>query len=306
MPSTWLPPLKPNDIIEIIAPSSGFQPDVIDAVKSVADSWGLQARIPDDLFGDDLLCANSDEMRFQHLKNALYSNDSRYIWVLRGGYGATRLLPMLNELDPPLKPKLLMGFSDITALHIFLNQKWGWPALHGCVASQIARQKVSAESGDLLKSILFGDQKEDFSYSLKPLNASAQKVQSIQASIAGGNLSLVQSSLGTFWQLDGKDKIILLEDVDEKGYRIDRSLNHLYQAGVFSNAKAVILGDFTGAKEDDGTSLVEPVIDRFASSLSIPALRIAGVGHGFVNLPVPFGFPVTLQTGLDAKLSFRF
>ncbi len=303
---SWPFPLKPGDVIEVIAPSFGFQPDIVEAIKSVTDSWGIKARIPDTLFGDDLLCANSDKMRFQHLKNALYAEDSRYIWVLRGGYGVTRLLSMLNELDPPTTPKILIGFSDITALHIFLNQKWGWPTLHSCGARQIAQQKVSAESGNLLKSILFGDQKEELSYSLKPLNASAKEAQSIQTLIAGGNLCLVQNSLGTFWQLNGKDKIILLEDVDEKGYRIDRSLNHLNQAGLFADAKAVLLGDFTGGKEDDGTSLVEPVIDRFANSLSIPVLKIEGVGHGFVNLPLPLGFPVTLKTGTNAELSFHF
>ncbi len=300
----WPSPLKHGDIVDIIAPSFGFQPDVIEEVRTVANSWGFKARIPDNIFGEDLLCANSDEIRFQHLKEALYNKDSRAIWSLRGGYGATRLFPMLNELPEPSQTKLVIGFSDITALHIFLNQKWGWPTLHACGARQIAQQKVSVESSDLLKSILFGEQKEGYTYSLKPLNDASQKTQSIQSSVAGGNLCLVQCSLGTFWQLDGKDKIILLEDVDEKGYRIDRMLNHLTQAGIFTDAKAVLFGDFTGGKEDDGTSLVEPVINRFANLLSIPALRIEGVGHGFVNRPVPLGFPVMLETGSDAKLSF--
>jgi muramoyltetrapeptide carboxypeptidase len=302
----WPQPLEPGDIVDIIAPSFGFQPDIIGAIHSIIDSWGLKARIPNNIFGEDLLCANSDEIRFQHLKDALYNDDSPYIWALRGGYGVTRLLPMLNELPTPKKQKLLIGFSDITALHIFLNQKWGWPSLHGCGARQIAQQKVSAESGDLLKSILFSNQQDSCIYPLKPLNATANNTLSLQAHIVGGNLCLVQSSLGTFWQLDGKDKIILLEEVDEKGYRIDRSLIHLAQAGIFDNAKAVLFADFIGGKENDGASLVEPVINRFATSLPIPAFRIEGIGHGFVNLPIPLGFPVTLKTGSDAKLSFRF
>ena len=303
--SLWPLPLKKNETIEIIAPAFGYFPEILDKTKAFLSSWGLHPLIPDDIFGYDILCAQTDEIRFNHLYKALHSEKSRYIWCLRGGYGSTRLLSFLKDISPPPAPKLLIGSSDITALHVFLNQKWGWSSLHASVLKSIVMDEVSKASISSLKDLLLGTQTKKKYDHLLPLNNAAFNKQSIDAPIIGGNLTLVESGLGTFWQADAFEKIVFLEEVDERGYRIDRSLVHLSQAGLFENAKAVILGDFMGGEEKDGSSLIEPVLQRFADSLSIPVLKMEGIGHGFVDSPLPLGIPITLETGPNSSLSYQ-
>src|SRR5262245_43885205 len=108
--------LQSSDVIDIIAPSSACPMEDIPAIKALITSLGLRCRIPEDLFGKNLFSANSDEMRFKYLQEALQS-DSKAIWCVRGGYGATRLIPYLAQLTPISSVKMLIGSSDITALH---------------------------------------------------------------------------------------------------------------------------------------------------------------------------------------------
>ena len=286
--------------IDIIAPSSSVSPNDLHAVREMLLEWKLTPHIPDDLLGNDLLCANTDEQRFEHLKNALYNDISDAIWCVRGGYGCTRLLPKLAELSPPPHQKLFMGCSDITALHIFLQQQWGWSTLHAPGAKQAALKEITESDIMAIKNRLEGTL--SFNYSLIPLNIPAQKITQINSSITVGNLSLIQASIGTFWQLNAQHKILFLEEVNERGYRIDRMLEHLRQAGIFNNIDALLLGDFIGGEEPAGNTLIEPILQRFANTCPYPVLRCKGIGHGFENHPLPFGKKVTLFQNKLASL----
>ncbi|MBY0282126.1 MAG: LD-carboxypeptidase [Alphaproteobacteria bacterium] len=301
----WPLPLKKNENIDIIAPAFGYFPDILAKIETFFSSWNLCPLIPDDIFGIDVLCAQNDEIRFNHLYKALHNEKSRYIWCLRGGYGSARLLSLLKDVPAPATPKFLIGSSDITALHIFLNQKWGWPSLHAAPLKTIVMNEISAKSVLCLKDLLLGGQTNKKHDHLVPLNHTACQSQSIHAPIIGGNLTLVESGMGTFWQMDAFGKIIFLEEVDERGYRIDRSLVHLSQAGIFDHAKAIILGDFIGGEEKDGSSLIKPVLQRFADSLSIPVLKMEGIGHGFDDSPLPLGVPIILETGSNPSLTYQ-
>lgn len=305
MSSLWPLPFRKNERIDIIAPAFGYVPGVLQKVECFLKSWDLYPLIPKDIFGHDILCAQSDEIRFDHLYKALHNEESRFIWCLRGGYGSARLLSFLKDISAPPKPKILIGSSDITALHIFFNQKWGWPSLHAAPLKTIVMDDISKESIERLEGLLLKGQTTQKYAPLLPLNRAAEVNQNIHAPIIGGNLTLVETSLGTFWQADTTDKIILLEEVDERGYRIDRSLVHLLQASLFDNAKAVIFGDFIGGEEKDGSSLIQPVLQRFADSLSIPVLKMEGIGHGVNDTPLPLGIPIVLETGANSSLSYQ-
>jgi muramoyltetrapeptide carboxypeptidase len=305
MPSLWPLPLKKSENIDVIAPAFGYFPDILVKIESFLSYWDLHPLIPEDIFGADILCAHADEIRFNHLYKALNNQKSRYIWCLRGGYGSARLLSFLKDMPMPSIPKLLIGSSDITALHLFLNQKWGWPSLHAAPLKALVMNEISEESISGLKALLLGAQTRKKHDHLIPLNSAAFQKRSVNAPIIGGNLTLIESSLGTFWQADTFGKIIFLEDVDERGYRIDRSLVHLSQAGLFEHAKAIIFGDFIGGKEKDGTSLIEPVLQRFANAIPIPVLKMEGIGHGFVDSPLPLGIPVVLETGENSSLIYQ-
>ena len=304
MSFAWPFPLKKGEGIEVIAPAFGCSEDILAQVKQFLLSFDLHPLISENIFGKDILCSQKDEIRFRNLYEAFESPRSRYIWCLRGGYGCTRLLPFLMNIPTPSTPKLLIGSSDITALHIFVNQQWGWPSLHAPHLKNIVMKEISEGSVSELKNLLSGTETTK-QHNLIPLNKAASEKQSITAPIIGGNLTLVESSLGTFWQVETLEKILFLEEIDERGYHIDRSLVHLCQADLFKKAKAVILGDFIGGTEKDGNSLIEPVLQRFADSLSIPVFKMAGIGHGFVTASLPLGIPVILETGQNLSLSYQ-
>lgn len=289
--------LQAGDQVELIAPASRCSDQLVVDIKNLLTSWGLKCLVTDKLFGDDLLCANTDKMRFDLLKNALFNPENKGVICVRGGYGSMRLIPELKKLTPPSCSKLFMGMSDITALNIFLEQDWHWPVIHGA----LALDKFTSNAINAMKSILFGVE-EKIKYLVKPLNSAAKKNHAIKSSVTGGNLCLVQSSISTCWQLEAKDKIIFLEEIGERGYRVDRMLEHLRQVGIFSQAAAILFGDFIEGKEPDGSSLIQSVLERFADACPIPVVQVKGVGHASENIPMPLGTPASLQLGENAYL----
>lgn len=296
-----LPTLNPGDSVELIAPASRCSDKHLNDIKELLTSWGLDCIVADDIFGVDLLCANSDAHRFNSLKKALQNPKTKAIICARGGYGSMRLIPDLAKIQPTQSAKLFVGMSDITALNLYFQQEWKWPTIHGA----LALDKFSAESISKHKSFLFGEN-ELVEFIGIPMNALAAKNHAVETTITGGNLCLVQTSIGTVWQMQGQNKIIFLEEVSERGYRVDRMLEHLRQVGIFKDAAAIVFGDFLEGKEPDGSSLVNPVLERFAKSCEIPVVRIAGVGHGHTNFPLPLGTNAKLQLGNDIKLiSYR-
>lgn len=293
--------LEPGDIVDIVAPSSSVPTDDLTKyyknARNILDKIGLVARIPSDLIlkTEDPFSANTLDYRTSHFINALNDPTSKAIWAIRGGYGAAKLIPFLENLEEPIKPKLLLGFSDITALHLFINKKWHWPSMHSAVINQLI---VNPKFADELSPILFGQQQEIKYDQLIPLNDVARQSRLINAKITGGNLSLIQTSLATTWQIDSENKIVFIEEVGEKGYRIDRILNHLLQAGVFNNAKAVIFGEITTELEKDGTNLCPIAIRNFANTIDIPVLSLPIIGHNNIhNSPLPLGTSCQLVLG---------
>jgi muramoyltetrapeptide carboxypeptidase len=289
--------LKPGDTVDIIAPASVGKRIVITKAKKLLTDWGLCYHIPANIFGKDLLCANSDAVRFQQLKAALLNKKSKAIWCLRGGYGSARLLPMLSQLTPPPHHKLFMGFSDITVLHAFLQRQWRWTTLHTPSLNQCVINDVAESSVQKLKALIFGEQQQVNFVNLIPLNKLSQKNITIKSNIVGGNLCLIQNSIHTLWQPNTKNKIIFLEEVNERGYRVDRMLQHLEQAGIFKDVKAVLLGDFIGGKDPDGKSRIKAVLKRFAEQSHFPVLQVVGIGHGKFNDPLPLGTQTILRLG---------
>jgi muramoyltetrapeptide carboxypeptidase len=295
--------LKPGDTVDIVAPSSGCHPGVLDKVKALLDSWELQYHIPDTLLGSHILCANSDEKRFEHLQSALRNPNSKAIWCLVGGYGATRLMPHLLSMKTKGIPKLLIGMSDITAIHLFLQQQWGWPTLHGSSARMSAIGKVDPVSIEQLKRFIFGLEKQMHYEALIPLNAVAQKNQTIEGKLIGGNLTIIQNSLGTPWQIKAEDKILFIEEYNERSYRMDRALEQLKQAKVFHHIKGILFGDMIDLPEENGQSLIKATLDQFAHSCDFPVFQIRNIGHGFTNQPLLLGHDAKIKVSDTITLS---
>ncbi len=297
--------LKPGDIVDIIAPSSTVPTDNLieyyQQIKNCFSQIGLIARIPENLItiGEDLFSANTLEYRNSHLIDSFTNKVSKAIWAIRGGYGAAKIIPFLDKLAITPEPKLLLGFSDITALHLFVANKWHWSSMHSAVINQLLQNpKLLTE----LKPLIFGTETQ-ISYHPIPLNDLAKQSQCINGEITGGNLSIVQTSLATSWQINAKDKIIFLEDIGEQGYRIDRMLNQLLQAGVFDSAKAVIFGEITPPK-DISPDLCSKAIEHFAKELNLPVLSLPIIGHNLEhNSPLPLGTSCNLSLGEESILT---
>lgn len=288
--------LTPGAIVDIIAPAGGCAPESLEQIKTLLKNWQLTPRISPELLGEDLLCANTDENRFEQLQEALFNTESSAVWCVRGGYGCTRLMPELLKLKAPKTNKLFIGFSDITTLHLFLQQQWHWQTLHGPSANQVAHDRIDAASIQELKKLIFGELNQ-LIFSLVPLNT--KHATPIKAPITGGTLTLIQTSLGTPWQIDTKNKILFLEEVNESAYRIDRMLQHLQHSGILQHVKAILLGDFIAPQESKDATLIQSVLARFANEQHIPVLHIPGIGHGKTNRSLPLGSNAELN--LDKK-----
>lgn len=270
-------------IVDIVGISSKSTMEIVEKAVDFLKSQNFIPRYSSNIIGDDLLCINNDEMRKQNLIQAIMAEDSDVIWCLRGGYGAARVIPSLANITPK-KQKLFIGFSDLTPIHIYMHQNWGWKTLHGEMLSGIVREKAS---DDAITTILKIIRKEiaEVTLPLEPLNNFA--IDNIEGIFIGGNLKLIETTIGTKWQLDACNKILLLEDVDERGYKIDRMLVHLLQAGLLNEVRAIIFGEFSDGFEGDGKSLADEVIARFANEVDIPMWRCRKIGHIYDNWPAP-------------------
>ncbi len=274
-----------HKIIQVVAPASGAALEKMTALRAIKT---LNFHIPDDLLSNEIpYHAHNDEYRFQQLKSALLDNaEEKIIWMLRGGYGCARLLDRLRELPVPRHQKIVIGFSDITALHLFLSQHWHWPTIHGSVLTQLVNTEQLPENFLRIAEIITKKVSYQTIEPLVPLNSIAEFNEGIQGQLTGGNLTLLEDSIGTHWQVQTQGKIMFVEEVGEKAYRIDRSLYHLFQAGIFKEVKAIILGDFL---EPEGESQTHFALNRFAEDMSlqgIPVYKTDQFGHGKRNVPL--------------------
>jgi muramoyltetrapeptide carboxypeptidase len=299
--------LSPGDTVHVIAPASNSPLDKLQDGLKWLEGIGLQPHVPLNIVETDLFFAAPLSSQLLHMKAALES-EAKAIWCLRGGYGSMRLIPHLMKMKRPKKPKLFIGFSDITALHLFFNQEWNWPVIHGRTISQMSPQLTKTPDRQLLRKIIFG-KVQSFTYKgLKPMNQAAERSELIKGKITGGNLRILQSSLGTSWELSTKGKILFVEDVGERGYSIDRMLEQLVQAKIINKGlKAVVFGDFTQGHEKDGRDLTWSALQRFADHAPFPVLRGLPAGHGHeMNFPIPLNTNCELKTGKQGRLACTF
>jgi muramoyltetrapeptide carboxypeptidase len=288
-------PLVAGDIVDVVAP--GFRCSDENLAKGVefVRTLGLVPRVPSDLFGEDLLCSNSDAVRFEQLKRALFAKDSRAVWCVRAGYGAIRFIERFRKLKAPRQQKVFIGYSDATTINHFLNHWWKWPAVHGPLLDRLGNASVRPEEIEELRAVLFNAGHRTTFRNLTPLNVAAGKKRTIKGRVFGGNLTVLQTTLGTRWQKNLKE-ILFLEDIGERGYRVDRMLQHFVQAGAFDNLKAIVLGSFTGGHELDGRCTTPEVWKRFAEEhRKLPVFAGMEAGHGEYQRAVCLNTPAVLK-----------
>ncbi len=290
--------LEKGDIVEILAPAYGVHERDLKKICEYIESIDLVPRVHPDFMEGDIICSGTVKNRFNQLKQALYAEDSKAIWCVKGGSGSPQLIPLLSELEPPKQEKLFIAFSDITSIHFFLNQNWGWKTVHGPILWQIARQRINEQSIKQIENLVFGrDIRNEFELTHISENIKPQKLEC--DSIIGGNLKLVQCSIGTIWQIQPKNKVLLFEDINEKPYQLDRILTHILQSKLLDGASAIIFGDFEGGDEEMDMDLIFEVLKRFANQTDIPVFQTSGIGHTETNYAVWFGEKVIINVNDD-------
>lgn len=223
--------------------------------------------------------AGADDDRAAALLDALCDPDVRCVWAARGGYGVTRLLERHGDaLLTTLRahPKPVVGFSDVTALHA-LWARADVPSVHGAMVSALGRGDGSR---DALWSLLRGDAPE--AWEGLPALCAGPVVEGVAR---GGNLALLAALVGTPWQLDLRGAVLLLEDVREAPYRVDRMLTTLRMSGALEGVAAVVAGDFSDGGVGPDAITVHDVLRERLEGLGVPVLVNAPFGHGATNRP---------------------
>ena len=301
-------PLKASSLIDLVVPASPVTLEQMELAVQKVESLGFKARVPCSADLPFLLRKakppSSASVVFRHLRRAFLASDSSALWCVRGGYGSQKLMPFLSKMKKPAKPKLFIGYSDVTVIQIFLNLKWKWQALHFPVLTHLD----GARASDLKKcqNLLTGAQKEQHFFRLRLLNRQYAG-ESITSSITGGNLSLIQSSIGAPWNCYFKNKILFLEDTGEAPYRIDRALQQLLYAGVFKGIKALAVGDFTfpGIKSQKAKTETKKLFQSLAQGLPFPVVEGIPCGHGLRKAPIPFLTPSVLSFHSGGRADLR-
>ena len=253
-------------------------------------------RKPDGYFAAPL------EARLKEFQDALTDPDSRAIFCSRGGYGSAELLEHLN-ISRLKQPKIFCGFSDLTSIHIYLWQKLRWVTFHGpLVAGGLdAGANATADYDPESFSRALTVRKGGWS---TPLKAETLARGSATGILLGGCITLLQTSIGTPWELDTRGAILLLEDRGVKPYQLDRMLLHLQQAGKFKEVRGIVLGEFPDAGPPDGSPVsIKDVCRRILAPLRVPIVYGAPVGHTpRPMLTLPLGVRVRLHATGEGRL----
>jgi muramoyltetrapeptide carboxypeptidase len=291
--------VRPGDTVAVVAPAGPFDKAVFDpGLALIRERYRVV--YDDGIYSRKRYLAGDDNRRFTELTAALADPEIKAVFCARGGYGAMRLLPRLaswaSELGRPLPAKPLIGFSDITALHQWLQSN-GIASIHAPVLTQLGR--VPAESPRRLFSLL-----ESTTSLAEPLVGGETYVGgTVEGPLLGGNLSVFTRLLGTPFMPALEGGILLLEDLSEQPYRLDRMWTHLELAGVFRKIRGIVLGQFIGCEPRDGGFTAAEVLRELAAATGIPCASGFPIGHGDVNEPVPLGVRVRLEADV-ARVTF--
>ena len=294
--------LKPGDTIALIAPGSSIPDDKIEKAKTNLTSIGLKVQEGKFIREKYGYTAGKDHHRIADIHWAFGDDDIDGIWCVRGGYGCTRLIPYLDYKLIKKNPKALIGYSDITALHMAIYKKTGLTTFHGPVGSS----DFTPFTSEYLQKILFSPitgQRIQHMDSNKVIALSSGKAK---GKLIGGNLSLISAMCGTKYLPSAKGKIVFLEDIDEKPYRIDRMLVQLEQAWDLKKAKGILLGEFSGCDSDSdrSLSLLETLENHFKDS-PVPVLYNFPLGHIDDQATYPVGIKVQMDSESKKRHPFR-
>ncbi len=287
--------LSKGDKVAVCAASNSFSyDDIADGIKTLKE-WGLEVVEADNLLSSYSRYAGTLDERVKAFQAALDNDEIRAIFMARGGYGAAQLLPNLDWSAMKKAPKWLIGYSDVTALHIAINNL-GIASIQGPMMVGFLKDPASAEK---LRAMLFGEN-ADITI---PYNDDCIK-GSATGRIVGGNLSLIYAMSGTAFDINAINSILFIEDTGEANYSVDRMMLNLQQSGKLQQLKGIIVGEFIGGSQGSDLPLNE-IIHKYVGKLGIPVVYGVSSGHDIVNTPIMLGREATITVNdTEAKIEF--
>lgn len=284
------PKLESGDTVVILSTARKISNEEILPAIEIFSSWGLKVVTSPNLFEIDHQFAGSDEIRVSDLNEAISNPEVKAIFCARGGYGTSRILDSI-ELSPLFQiPKWIVGFSDVTALHIHLLS-FGFESVHGIMPISFLKPNIDT-SIETLRNVLFGGLIE---YNIQPnvLN----RLGTSNGLLLGGNLSLINHLIGTNSEPDWKDKVLFIEDIDEYLYHLDRLMVQLKRSGVLKSISGLVVGSFSDMKDNTvpfGKNAYE-IIKSHILEYNYPVCFGLPIGHENENWAVISGRETLLQ-----------
>jgi muramoyltetrapeptide carboxypeptidase len=304
-PSLIYPPLlAKGDTIAVVAPASPPEkPKIIGEAIARLTKYGFRIKAGKHLRERDRYLAGSDEERAADVNAAFTDPEVKGVFCLRGGYGSCRILPLIDYVAIRTHPKVFLGYSDITAMHLAILVKSGLVTFHGSNASSAFERANLAQCERML---VRGGREAELLFARDRTHKSVTTLVPGRArgKLIGGNFTCLLRLIGTTWQPDFRGAILFLEDTCEKAYRIDGMFTHLRLAGILSQIAGLVLGQFDYEADAREPRRIKAVLEAEAERIGVPCVSRAPIGHFPGQIVVPQG--VEAELNADAgKLSFR-
>lgn len=299
------PAIKRGATIGVVCPSKWAPEEELHPVQKFFEDRGYGIRYGRTPFLRDNQFAGTPEDRAEDIMDMFDDPGIDAILCARGGYGANRVIPLLDYGLIKSNPKIFMGYSDITALLHSIQQKTGLVTFHGPMFATYKKGFIPY-NWDAWEAVVTGE-KPAWIKNPPEMKARSLKPGMARSRLTGGNLTLLINRLGTPWQSNFDGKILFLEDVDEHFYAFDRYLVQLRQSGTVDNITGLIFGELVGMQDDAipfGKSTDEIILDVFGD-LDIPIVTNVACGHGKYQLTLPISIPSSLKV-TEKDFSLRF
>lgn len=290
------PSLYPGARVALLCASSAVPEDRLEPAIQAVQALGLEPVVYPSCYYVNRhgYFAADDAQRAKDVQDAFADNSIQGILCIRGGYGANRILPLLDLREIARHPKVFCGYSDVTALHIALNQRCHMPTFHTPMPSTDYYAGADEFTMTYLRRALFGALTGPL-----PMGDTVETLQGGRARgvLCGGNLSLVRDSLGTPWEIDTRGKILFLEDVGEKTYRLDGMLTQLRNAGKLDDCAGILLGYWTDCPPEDPEKTLEisEILQEVVLPCGKPVLGGLPCGHSKPTMSLPLGLTVVMD-----------
>lgn len=305
--------LKPGDKVAILSPASIINPDYVEGAVATLRGWGLRPEVMPHALGENGSFSGTADERLADFRQALLDSDIKGIICSRGGYGCVHLLPELDRLisSGEVEPKWLVGFSDVSALHALWNRH-GWPSVHASMTKHLALAGPDDLLNLRLLSMLRGERPElvfPTGFSGSPAGRRSRNGEA-EGMVVGGNLAVIGGLIGTPFNPVKPGTILLIEDIAEQIYKIERILWQLRLAGVFDRLAGLVVGQFTDYRAPsrdhaDMYAMIDSFLSDGGDSCRFPVAMDVAVGHIDDNHPLLLNLPACLSVG-DGTAVIRY